>query len=192
MIISCFFAILLARRYADTQIGVPAMTSNQLPEVLVGFTDPPHSRRISKLSRKYWCDKHRLKQESMPIIPVNSNHPAASAARKQTPSVAVYESPPRAAKARANNALMHGASASAPHNVASVAAASVTTDAGNAAGVAAAHALSAAALDVTAGSVASPLCSVNSSLSSDSDIVVLPVAIVVLPVALLPLARCRG
>ncbi len=103
------------RRYADTQIGVPVMASNQLPEVIIGFAGPPHPRRISKLSRKYWCDKqHQLKQESMPVIPVNPNHPTASAARKRTPSAAVRESPPRAANARATNALMHGASASAP------------------------------------------------------------------------------
>jgi hypothetical protein len=88
----------------------------------------------------------------MPVIPVNPNHPAASAARKQTPSAAVRESPSRAAKARANNALMHGASASAPrcHDVASVAVASVATDAGNDAGLAAAHAISAAALALVA------------------------------------------
>ncbi len=108
----------------------------------------------------------------MPVIPVNPNHPAASAARKRTPSAAVRESPPRAAKARANNALMHGASASAPrcHDVASVAIASVATDAGNTAGLAAAHAVSAAVLVLaaTAGSIASPVCSVNSSNSSNS------------------------
>ena len=67
----------------------------------------------------------------MPVIP---NHPAASAARKRTPSAAVRESPPRAAKDRANNALMQhgGASASPPrcHDVASVDVASVATDAG--------------------------------------------------------------
>ena len=136
---------------------------------------PPHPWRISKLSRKYWRDKHRLKlkQESMPVIPVNPNHSAASAARKRTPSATVRESPPQAAKARANNALMHGASASAPrcHDVASVAVASVTTDAGNTAGLAAAHAISAAALALaaTAGSIALPVCSVNSSNSSNSE-----------------------
>ena len=70
------------------------------------------------------------------------------------PNAAVHESPPRAAKVRANNSLIHGASASAPHDVASVAAASVATDAGNAAGVAAAHAVSASALAAAAGSVA--------------------------------------
>ncbi len=147
------------------------MTFNQLPEFVVGFTNPPHPWRISKLSRKYWRNKHRLKKEFVPVIPVNRNHPAASAARKRTPSAAVRESPPRAAKARANNALMPGASASTPrcHDVASVAAVSVATDAGNAAGVAAAHDLSAAALAAAAGSVASPVCSVNSSYSSDSD-----------------------
>ena len=111
------------------------MSSNQLPEVVVGFSGPPHPRMISKLSQKYWRDKHLLWQESMPVIPVNPNHPAASAACKRTPSAAVRESPPRAAKARADNALMqHGASASPPqcHDVASasVAVASVATDAG--------------------------------------------------------------
>ena len=72
---------------------------------------------------------------------------------------------------RTNNALMHGASASAPrcHDVVSVAAASVATDAGNAAGLADAHAVSAATLAAAAGSVASPARSINSSISSDSD-----------------------
>ena len=103
--------------------------------------------------------------------PVNPNHPAASAACKRTPSAAIGESPPRAAKARANNALMHRASVSAPrcHDVASVAASSVATDAGNAAGLAAAHAVSAPALAAAAGSMASSVCSINSSNSSDSE-----------------------
>jgi len=82
---------------------------------------PPHSwRRISKLSRKYWHDKHQRR-----------------AARKWTPS-AVRESPPPPAKARVNITLMHGASTSTPrcHNVASAAAASGTMDAVNAAGLA--------------------------------------------------------
>ena len=105
----------------------------------------------------------------MPVILVNPNHPAASAARTWTPNAAIHESPPRAAKARANNALIHGASISAPHDVASVAAASVATDAGNAAGAAAAHDVSASAFATTVSSVASPVCSVNSSYSSDSD-----------------------
>jgi hypothetical protein len=153
------------------------MSSNQLPEVVVGFAGPPHPRRISKLSRKYWRDKHRLWQESMPVIPVNPNHPTASAAHKRTPSAAVHESPPQAAKARANNALMHGASASPPrcHNVASVAVASVATDAGNAAGLASALAVSTTTLVAAAGSLASPACSVNSSNDSsdskDSDMI---------------------
>jgi len=111
----------------------------------------------------------------MPVIPVNPNHPAESAARKRTPSAAVRESPPRAvAKARANNALMHGASASRPpryHVVASVAVASVAMDAGNAAGLAAALAVSTAtSVAAAAGSLALPACSVNSSNdSSDSE-----------------------
>jgi hypothetical protein len=169
MIISCFFCDFVGaqiHRYADR--CSPAMSSNQLPEVVVGFAGPPHPRRISKLSRKYW------RQESMPVIPVNPNHPAASAACKWTPSAAVRESLPQAAKTRANNALMHGASASAPwcHDVASVAVASVATDAGNnAAGLAAAHAVSAAslALAAAAGSIASPVCPVNSSNSSNTE-----------------------
>jgi len=167
----CNFVGAQIRRYADTQIGVHVMTSNQLPEVVVGFAGSPHPWRISKLSRKYWCDKHQLKQESTPVIPVNTNHPAASAACKRIPSAAVRKSPPRAAEARANNALMHRASASAPrcHDVASVAASSVATDAGNAAGLAAAHAVSAAALAAAAGSMASSVCSVNSSNSSNSE-----------------------
>ena len=59
------------------------------------------------------------------------------AVRKWTPC-AVRESPPPPAKAKVNIALMHGASASNPrcHNVASVAAASGTMDAVNAAGLA--------------------------------------------------------
>jgi hypothetical protein len=122
--------------HLSSHLGVPARTSNQLTEVTVGFTDPLHSRRISKLSWKYLCDKHQQR-----------------AARKRPPS-AVRESPPPPAKARANIALMHGASA------ASVAAASVTMDAANAAGIAgAAHAISAASL--AKGS--------NSSDSDDSD-----------------------
>ena len=112
---------------------------------------------------------HLLLQESMPVIPVNPNHPAASAACKRTPSAAVCESPPRATKTRANNALMHGASASPPppcHDGASVGVASVPTDAGNAAGLASALAVSTATLAAAAGS---PACSVNSSNdSSDS------------------------
>jgi len=115
----------------------------------------------------------------MPVIPVNLNHPTASAARKRTPSAAVHESPPRAVKARANNALMHGVSASRPpwcHDVASVAVASVATDAGNAAGLASALAVSTATLvAAAAGSLASPACSVNSSNDSsnseDSDMI---------------------
>jgi hypothetical protein len=85
------------------------------------------------------------------------------------PSAAVRKSPPQAAKARSNNALIHGhgASASAPrcHDVASVAVASVATDARNAAGLAAAHAVSVAALALAAaaGSITLPVCSVNLS-----------------------------
>ena len=112
----------------------------------------------------------------MPVIP---NHPAASAARKRTPSAAVRESPPQAAKARANNALMqHGASAPPRcRDVASVAVASVATDASkktdaakNAAGLASALAISTATLATAAGSLTEPACSVNSSNdSSDSE-----------------------
>ena len=109
----------------------------------------------------------------MPVIPDNPNHPAASAARKRAPSAAVLESPPRAAKTRADNALLHGASASAPrcHDVTSVAAASasVATNANNVAAFADAHAVTDAALAAAAGSVALPALSVNRSNSSDSD-----------------------
>jgi hypothetical protein len=162
----CDFVGAQIRRYADRCSST--MSSNQLPEVVVGFAGPPHPRRISKLSQTY------CQQESMPVIPVNLNHPTASAACKRTPSAAICESPPRAAKTRANNALMHGASASAPrcHDVASVAVTSVATDAGNnAAGLAAAHAVSAAALALAAagGSIASPVCPVNSSNSSNTE-----------------------
>jgi len=126
--------------HISTHLGVPVRTSNQLTEVTVGVADPPHSRRISKLSRKYWHDKHHQR-----------------AARKQTPS-AVHESPPPPVKARANIALMHGASASTPqcHNVASVAAvtaAYVTMDTANAFGLAgAAHAISVASLAASSNS----------------------------------------
>ena len=161
-------------RYSDrcSRLLAIAMTSNPLPEVVIGFADPPHPWRISKLSLKYWRDKHHLRQESMPVIPVNPNHPAASAARKQTPSTAVCKSPPQAAKMRANNALMHEASASAPryHDVVSVAAAFVATDAGNAAGLADAHAVSVAAFAAAAGSLTLPAHSINSSNSSESDL----------------------
>jgi len=137
--------------HLSSHLGVPARTSNQLTEVTVavGFADHPHYwRRISKLSRKYWRDKHQR-----------------SAVHKWTPSASVGESPPRPAKARTNIALMHGASTSTPrcHNVASVAAASVTMDAANAAGLAAAaaaHAVSAAAFAASS----------NSSDSDNSDI----------------------
>jgi hypothetical protein len=140
---------------------------------------PPILGGYQSFYRKYCRDKHRLWQESMPVIPVNPNHPAASAVRKRTPSAAVRKSPPQAAKARANNALMHGASASRPprcHDVASVAVASVATDAGNAAGPASALAVSTTTLvAAAAGSLASPACSVNSSNDSsdskDSDMI---------------------
>jgi hypothetical protein len=62
-------------------------------------------------------------------------------------------------------ALMHGSSASTPHVASVLAAASVAMDTGNDAGLAAAHAISAAAL--AAGS--------NSSDSDDSDIKTVPV-----------------
>ena len=65
---------------------------------------------------------------------------------------------------------MHGASALPPwcHDVASVAVASVATDAGNAASLAAALAVSTATLAAAAGRVALPACSINSSYSSNS------------------------
>ena len=136
--------------HLSSHLGVPARTSNQLTEVTVavGFADHPHYwRRISKLSQKYWRDKHQR-----------------STVRKRTPSASVGESPPRPAKARTNIALMHRASTSTPwyHNVASVAAASVIMDAANAAGLsaAAAHAVSAAAFAASS----------NSSDSDNSDI----------------------
>ena len=67
---------------------------------------------------------------------------------------------------------MHGTSASAPwyHDVVSVAAASVATVAGNAAGLAYAHAVSVATFAASAGSVALPARSVNSNNSSESDL----------------------
>jgi hypothetical protein len=97
----------------------------------------------------------------MPVIPVNPNHPAASAARKRTPSAAVCKLPPRAAKIRANNALMHGASASAPR---------IVMDADNGIGLAHAHAISVAAFAAAADSVAVSARSYDSSNSSESDL----------------------
>ena len=97
----------------------------------------------------------------MPVIPVNPNHPAASAARKRTPSAAVRESPPRAAKIGANNALVHGASACAPR---------IATDADNGAGLANVHAVSVAAFAAAAGSVPASARSDDSSNSSESDL----------------------
>jgi hypothetical protein len=96
--IACLFVIFLhaatqIRRYTDrcSRLLAISMTHNQLPDVVIGFADPPPPRKIFKLSLKYWCDKHRLRQASMPAIPVNPNHPAASAVRKRTPIVAVCE-----------------------------------------------------------------------------------------------------
>jgi hypothetical protein len=142
------------------------MSSNQLPEIVVGSAGPPHPRRISKLSRKYCLVKHRLRQESiMPVIPVNQNHPAASAARKRTPpSAAVRESPPRAAKDRANNALMQHGGASA----------SVATDAGektDAAENAAGLASSALSVSTATFLAAAAGRSNDSSDSEDSDMI---------------------
>ena len=145
---------------------------------------PPSSEDIKAIP-EYLLEKHRLRQESMPVNPINPNHPAASTARKWTPSVSVCESPPRAAKARANNALMqHGASAPPPwcQDVAAVAVTSVATDAGkktdvakNAAGLSSALAISTANLATAAGSLTEPACSVNSSNDSsnseDSDMI---------------------
>ena len=81
-------------RYVDrcSHLLAIAMTSNQLPEVVIGFAYPPHPWRISKLPLKHWRNKHQLRQESMLVIPVNPNHPAASAARKQTLSAAIHKS----------------------------------------------------------------------------------------------------
>jgi hypothetical protein len=153
----------LIRRYTDrcSCLLAIAMTSSQLSEVVIGFADPPPPQKRSILSSKFWCDKHRLWQASMPVIPVNPNHPTASAAHKRTPSVAVHESPPRAAKIRVNNALVHGASASAPR---------IAMDAGNGAGLANAHVVSVAAFAAAAGSVAAPAHSDDSSTSSESDL----------------------
>ncbi len=160
-------------RYADrcSRLLTIAITSNQLPEVVIGFADPPPLQKRSILSSKFWCDTHRLLQASMPVIPVNPNHPAASAARKWTLSAAVCESPPRAAKIRANNALMHGVSASAPW---------IATDADNGIGLAHAHAISAAAFAATAGSVVASARSYDSSNSSESDLDIIGGGVVLL------------
>jgi hypothetical protein len=109
----------------------------------------------------------------MPIIPVVPNHPAASAACRmageRTPRAPLCKSPPQVAKTKVK-AVIRGALPATPrHNdvAASVAAASVATATGAAAGPAAvfAHANSAAA----AGNVALPALSVDSSSSSASD-----------------------
>ena len=99
----------------------------------------------------------------MPVIPVNPNHPAASAARKRTPSAAVRESPPRAAKSRANNALMHGASAPAPRIA-------TEEDADNSVGLANVNAVPVVLFAAAAGSVAASARSYDSSGSSESDL----------------------
>jgi hypothetical protein len=142
------------RMYADrfSQSCLPS----QLFEVEVACTDPPPPRRISKLSRRY----HRLKK-SMPVISVDTNHPAASAARRMarewmTPRAPTRMLPPRVAKTNAT-AVMHDALAPAPRHqcvdAASFAAASFASTAASAArNVALTGALS-----------------VNSSSSSDSD-----------------------
>ncbi len=92
---------------------------------------------------------------------VGLTYPTASAARKRTPSAAICKSPPRAAKVRANNALMHGASASAPR---------IATDADNGIGLAHAHAISVAAFAAAVDSVAASARSYDSSNSSESDL----------------------
>ncbi len=92
----------------------------------------------------------------MPVIPVNPNHLAASAARKRTPSAAVCESPPRAAKSRANNALVHGASASTPW---------IDRDADNSVGLANANAVPVAAFAAAEGRAAASARSYDSSAS---------------------------
>ncbi len=92
----------------------------------------------------------------MPVIPVNPNHPAASAARKRTPSAAVRKSPPRAAKSRANNALMHGASSPTP---------GIATDADNSVGLADVNAVPVVLFAAAAGSVAASARSYDSSSS---------------------------
>jgi len=96
----------------------------------------------------------------MPVIPVNPNHLAASAACKRTPSAAVRESPPRAAKSRANNALMHGASAPAPL---------IATDADNSFSLANVNAVPVVLFAAAAGSVAASARSYDSS-SSESNL----------------------
>jgi len=96
----------------------------------------------------------------MPVVPVNPNHPAASAARKWTPSAAVRELPPRAAKSRANNALMHGSSTPAP---------GIATDADNSFSLANVNAVPVVLFAAAAGSVAASARSYDSS-SSESNL----------------------
>ena len=159
----CDFFVTQPPRYADwcSRLLAIAMTSNQLPEFVIGLADPPPLRKRSILSSKFWCDKHRLRQASMHVIPVNPNHPAASAARKRTPSAAVRKSPPRAAKSRANNALMHGSSTPAP---------GITTNADNSVGLDNVNAVPVVLFAAAAGSVAASARFYDSSNSSESDL----------------------
>ncbi len=86
------------------------MPTSQLFEVEVGCTAPPPPRRISKLSQRYRCLK-----KNMPVIPVDANHPAASAGRRtvgERQHAPTRTSPPRVAKTKAT-LVMHNALAPA-------------------------------------------------------------------------------
>ena len=77
--------------------------------------------------------------------------------------MAVCESPPRAAKSRANNALMHGASAPAPRIA-------TEEDADNSVGLANVNAVPVVLFAAAAGSVAASARTYDSSGSSESDL----------------------
>ena len=139
------------------------MLLDQLFEVVAGCANPPPTRRISS------C----LKQ-SMSVILVNSNHPAASNGHKMVggADTTCAHLPPLVAKAKAT-AVMHDAHAPAHRHqhvdVASVAAASVATATGAAAGPTAVYTLADSANASDVGNIASPAISANSSSSSDSE-----------------------
>jgi hypothetical protein len=90
------------------------MPTSQLFEFKVGCTDPPPPRRISKLSRRY----PHLKK-NMPVIPVDANYPAASAAcrtvgeRQHAPTCT---SPPRVAKTKATMVMHNALAPAAPRH----------------------------------------------------------------------------
>jgi hypothetical protein len=108
------------------------MPASQIFEVEVGCTDLPPPQRISKLSQRY----HRLKK-NMPVIPVDANHPAASAVHRtvgEQQHAPTHTSPPQVAKSKATM-VMHNALAPATPRPASFAGASFATATSAAGGV---------------------------------------------------------